>query len=71
MSLYPMTMRLSTEGRDATEIAVVIDRDGWRFAGTAYKALFETLRASERLYLRRQFEAQVRLAKYTPTKGEQ
>jgi hypothetical protein len=67
MSVYPMTMRF-TEAQ--TEIAVVIDRDGWRFAGTVYKTLFDLMRPAERLRLRREFAAQVRLAQNTPTKGD-
>jgi len=52
------------------EVAVEITRDGWRFAGTLYRVLFEGLPTSERLRLRSEFEAQVELAQNTPTKTD-
>lgn len=70
MSLYPRVMRFTAPGHDTVEIAVVISRTGWRFDGTLYRALFQDLRPAQRLSLRRQFAAQVELAKNTPTKGE-
>lgn len=69
-SIYPMTVRetVRTTGGEV-EIAAVITREGWTFAGTMYRALFEGLRPAERLNLRRAFAAQVGLANDTPTKG--
>jgi hypothetical protein len=66
-----MTIRetVRTTGGEV-EIAAVITRDGWEFAGTMYRALFEELRPAERLNLRRVLAAQVALAKSTPTKGD-
>jgi hypothetical protein len=51
-------------------INVEIDRDGWTFWTALDQDNFDRLRVSERLSLRRQFEAQVGLAKNTPTKGD-
>jgi hypothetical protein len=67
--MYPMTIRetVRTTGGEV-EIAAVITREGWSFAGELYRALFSELRPSERLNLRRAFAAQVALAKDTPTK---
>lgn len=63
-----MTMRFETT---ASHVDVVVEPTGWRFAEPYFKTAFETLTVLERLNLRRQFEAQVALAKATPTKGDQ
>jgi hypothetical protein len=70
--IYPLTMRFRARDRTGPlTIAVEINRDGWKLDGPTHHAFWAGLPASERLRLRSEFEAQVRLAKNTPTKGEQ
>jgi hypothetical protein len=61
-SIYPLPMGFATA---AGTVVVVIDRDGWKFESDAHELRFQCLRASDRLDLRREFEAQVDLAKRT------
>lgn len=65
--IYPLPMRVPLQGGRA--LSVVIDRQAWRFATSEDEARFRALPVNIRLDLRRQFEAQVELAKSTP-KGE-
>lgn len=68
MSLYPLRLVFG-EGERAT-ITIVISLTGWKFATPADRGRFEALPVAERLTMRRQFEAQVALARLTPTKGD-
>lgn len=63
-------MAVSFHEDTASELRVVIDRSGWRFQEPGDELVFRALPTSERLSLRRQFGAQVALAKNTPTKGD-
>jgi hypothetical protein len=66
--IYPLPMSFPASG--PYPIAVVIDRDGWRFASDLMKRRFNELPTQERLDLRRAFEAQVELALGTPQRRE-
>jgi hypothetical protein len=72
MTIYPLTIRETTTTREGeTEIAIVVTREGWTFAGSMYEALYNTLPVLNRIELRKDFELQVQLAQKTPTKGDQ
>lgn len=58
-----MTMRFPASLPPAIE--VTIDRDGWAFVDPIDEGNFKALPVAERLALRREFEAQVALAKNT------
>jgi hypothetical protein len=71
MTIYPLTIRESTSTREGeTEVAIVVTREGWAFAGQTYEALYNTLPVLNRIELRKKFELQVQLAQNTPTKGD-
>lgn len=84
--LYPLPMRFpvpmdGSSGKRAREagrslqvgefIDVTISPDGWSFIRDTDRVTFDTQPVAERLEYRRAFEAQVGLAKATPTKGAQ
>jgi hypothetical protein len=60
--MYPMTMEFESSIGD---LKVVVSRERWLLVD---RPLFDRLPAAERLSLRRQFAAQVELAKNTPTR---
>ncbi len=62
MSVYPLPMRWPVAG---FHIDIVIDREGWSFCTAADREAFQAQPVSDRLELRRAFEAQVELAKST------
>lgn len=59
---YPITWQARTE-----HLHVVVDRNGWKFADPVSQGRFLELPAAKRLEFRSAFEAQVTLAKSTPT----
>jgi hypothetical protein len=83
VSVYPLPMRFPVpiNGTSANAkakrplqvgdyIDVRISPNGWTFISEADRQTFAGLAAGDRLEYRRAFEAQVTLAKNTPTKGD-
>jgi hypothetical protein len=66
--IYPLPMRFPT--KDGRHVDVSVDRQAWRFCTSEDDARYRSLPVGERMELRIAFEAQVQLAKDTPTKGE-
>jgi hypothetical protein len=64
--LYPLPVGFPTS---RGPISILIKRDGWAFMHPS-QDVYNDLPIQERVDLRRAFEAQVALAKNTPTKGE-
>jgi hypothetical protein len=70
--LYPLPMRFPVPINGGPgHIDIAVKRDGWEFVTLADRQAFEGMPVADRLEYRRAFEAQVALAKDTPTKGDQ
>jgi hypothetical protein len=83
VSVYPLPMRFpvpingtsaNAKAKRPLEVGDYIDvrisRSGWTFIADADRQTFAGLAVGDKLEYRRAFEAQVTLAKDTPTKGE-
>jgi hypothetical protein len=70
--IYPLPMRFPVPINGGPQhIDITISPDGWSFITIGDRQTFVGLAVADRLEYRRAFEAQVELAKNTPTKGEQ
>jgi hypothetical protein len=69
--IYPLPMRFPVPINGGPQhIDITITPEGWSFITIGDRQTFEGMAVADRLEYRRAFEAQVRLAKDTPTKGE-